>query len=115
MSRINARLAAEMGRTVIEVLPRCDDWTSVHVASTNLLITAIALGSIFVASDFCRREEYVDSSINFTVDIFTATPKLKKWSPGLRPIEQYFILELKRVAEHRRNVKELLDPVITER
>lgn len=55
------------------------------------------------------------SSIHYTVDLFTAIPKLKQWSKWLRPIGQYYVPELKRVAAHRKTAEEFLRPVIKER
>jgi cytochrome P450 len=100
---------------VNEILPGCEDWTEINLYSKILPIVAIVSGAIFLGPDLCRREEYVHSSINYTVDLFTAIPKLKLWNPWLRPIGKYWVKELKSVEEHRSKAKEFLRPVIAER
>jgi cytochrome P450 len=78
-------------------------------------MVAIISGNIFLGPELCRREEWVNSSITYTVDLFTAIGKLKQWKPWTRPIGQYFIPELKSVHEHRKKAREFLAPIIKER
>jgi cytochrome P450 len=80
-----------------------------------LRIVAIVSGSIFLGPELCRREEYVHSSITYTVDLFGAVGKLKQWKKWLRPIGQYFVPQLRSVAEHRKKARNFLAPVIKKR
>ncbi len=93
----------------------CEDWTP-HVVYTKLLrVVAIISGTIFLGPDLCRREEYLHASINFTVALFTAISKLKRWPSWTRWIGQYFVPELRLVFEHRKKARQFLAPVIKER
>lgn len=85
------------------------------VYSKLLRIVAIVSGNIFLGPELCRREEWVNSAITYTVDMFTGIGKLKQWSPWTRFIGQYYVPELKSVSEHRRKCREFLAPVIAER
>ncbi|KAI0129663.1 ent-kaurene oxidase [Xylariales sp. AK1849] len=115
LSRITPRLAAEVTRTVDEVLGPCEEWTAVAIYQKLLHMVAIISGHIFLGPELCRREEYLHASINYTVDLFIAVRKLKEWNPWLRAIGQYFTPELKKVAEHRRKAKDFLLPIIRDR
>ncbi|KAF7540178.1 hypothetical protein G7054_g1529 [Neopestalotiopsis clavispora] len=115
LNRINGRLTEEAARAVSEELGPCEDWTAENVYSKLLRIVAIVSGNIFLGPELCRREEWVNSAITYTVDLFTAIGKLKQWSPWTRFIGQYYIPELKSVDKHRRKCREFLAPVIAER
>ena len=112
---MNARLSEEVDRSVKSEMPQCDDWTSVVITEKLLRIVAIVSGHIFLGPDLCRREEYIDASINFTVNVFTAIRALKRWPRIVRPIIQYFIPELRRLRAHREKSKQFLIPIIQER
>ncbi|KAI0168346.1 ent-kaurene oxidase [Pestalotiopsis sp. NC0098] len=115
LNRINGRLTEEAARAVSEEIGPCEDWTAEVVYSKLLRIVAIVSGNIFLGPELCRREEWVNSAITYTVDMFTAIGKLKQWSPWTRFIGQYYVPELKSVSEHRRKCREFLAPVIAER
>ncbi|ORY59096.1 ent-kaurene oxidase [Pseudomassariella vexata] len=117
LNRINPQLAAEAAFSVINELPPCDcdDWTPVVIYEKLLRIVAIVSGRIFLGPELCREEAWLHHAIHFTVDVFRAITKLKQWHPLLRPIGQYFIPELRGVAEHRRKAQEFLKPVILQR
>ncbi|KAI0128888.1 ent-kaurene oxidase [Xylariales sp. AK1849] len=115
LNKINSQLAKEVEETVVGLLGPCEDWTSAVVYEKLAQIVAIASGNVFLGPELCRRPEYVTSSITYTIDLFTAISKLKQWNKWLRPIGQFFIPELKSVAEHRRKAREFLAPVIKER
>ncbi|ORY61450.1 ent-kaurene oxidase [Pseudomassariella vexata] len=115
LNRINPRLAQEAERTVDSALGPCEDWTEAVIYEKLLRVVAIVSGRIFLGPDLCRREEYLNSSINYTVDLFRGVRKLKLWNDWLRPIGQYFTPELHTISEHRRKAKEFLQPIIRER
>jgi hypothetical protein len=102
-------------RTVDAEIGQCEDWTSTAIYQKLLQIVAIVSGHIFLGPELCRRKEYLHASINFTVDVFAAVRQLKKWNMMLRPIVQYFIPELRTLAQHRQNATTFLQPIVKER
>ena len=62
-----------------------------------LRIVAIVSGHIFLGPELCRREEYIHTSINYTLDLFGAIRAFKKWPKMIRFIARYFNPRLKRV------------------
>ncbi|KAK6215491.1 ent-kaurene oxidase [Colletotrichum tabaci] len=115
LARMNLRLAEEVSRTVDETIGACEDWTSQLMYRQLLRIVAIASGNTFLGPELCRRDEYVRSSISYTVDVFKAIAQIKKWPKYLRFVGRYFTPELKTIAVHRRNAEEFLLPVIRQR
>ncbi|KAK6197790.1 hypothetical protein LQW54_010562 [Pestalotiopsis sp. IQ-011] len=113
--RLNPRLGEEVARTVDEVLGPCEDWTPVAIHKKFLRIVAIVSGQIFLGSDLCREEEYLDAAINYTVDVFAAVRALKSWHHLMRPLAQFLIPEIKTLHAHKKKARNFLLPVIRER
>ncbi|KAK0630464.1 ent-kaurene oxidase [Bombardia bombarda] len=115
LPRINLRISKEVDRCMETELPPCDDWTPVVINQALLRIVAIVSGSIFIGPEHCRKEEYLYSSINFTVDVFSAVRALKRWPRFLRPIMQYFTPQLRAIERHKTQARSFLEPIIKER
>ena len=114
-ARLNVRLSEEVERTVKAELPQSEDWAAVTIHQKLLRIIAVVSGNAFLGPDLCRREEYLHASIRYAVDVFSAVRALKKWPKILRPIGQYFIPQLSRLADHRKKAREFYLPVIRDR
>ena len=114
-AKLNTRLSEEVERTVKTELPQSEDWAAVKIHQKLLRIIAVVSGNAFLGPELCRREEYLHASIQYAVDVFSAVRALKKWPKILRPIGQYFIPQLSRLADHRKRAREFYLPVIRDR
>lgn len=72
-------------------------------------------GRIFLGPELCRNEEYIHFAVNYTIDMFTAIGKLKKWPWWAKPVGQFFIPELTKISEHRKVAQKIFRPIIRER
>ncbi|KAI1248628.1 hypothetical protein MGN70_009828 [Eutypa lata] len=115
LPKVNQMLTTEVARTVPEELGPCTEWIEVTISQKLLRIVAIVSGQIFIGSELCRSPEYLHASIRFTLDLFAAAARLKRWPFFLRPIVRYFVSELGNVQEHRRAAHEFLVPVLRQR
>ncbi|KAL7621684.1 hypothetical protein AAE478_009011 [Parahypoxylon ruwenzoriense] len=115
LPKVNQLLTLEVARTVPEELGPCTEWTEVNINQKLLRIVAIVSGHIFIGPELCRSPEYLHASIRFTVDLFTAAARLKRWPRLLRGLVKYFVSELDDVQEHRRAAHEFLKPVLRQR
>lgn len=115
LPKVNQMLTTEVARTVPEELGPCTEWTEVTISQKLLRIVAIVSGQIFIGSELCRSPGCLHASIRFTLDLFAAAARLKRWPFLLRPIVRYFVSELGNVQEHRRAAHEFLVPVLRQR
>ena len=115
IAMINARLCEEVQRSVQAELPQSRDWNAVVINEKLLRIVAMVSGNAFLGPDLCRRDEYLHASIRYAVDVNMAVRGLKRWPRLLRPLGQYFVPQLSRIAEHKRRAKAFFEPVIRER
>ncbi|KAI1338803.1 ent-kaurene oxidase [Xylariaceae sp. FL0016] len=113
--RINPRLSAETAQTIKDLMPPCEDWTSVTVYPTVLQMVAIISGAIFIGPDLCRSPDYLQASMNFTLQFIEAVSKLKQWSPWTRWFGRYFTPAVDNLFAARKKAHEFLAPVIAKR
>ena len=115
LAKINASLADAVSHTVFEEIGPCENWTEINISQKLLKIVAIVSGHVFVGPDICRRDQYLHSSVDFTVDLFIAIGALKRWPESVRFIGKYWVPQIKKVNDHRRRVHEFLVPILRER
>ena len=83
-------------------------------AKTVRIIATIA-GRMTAGPELNRNEEYVDLSVNYTIDLFQAAQAIKACHPLLRPIFQFYYPEIRRMKQHYQNVERLVIPVLKAR
>ena len=72
-------------------------------------------GRAFVGPSLNRNEQWMDTTINFAVHVFTACVKLQFIPEWARPVGQYFVSELRQIRKDISTAKELLKPILEER
>ena len=114
---INTTLAIlqdEIQYAVEEGIGNCPDWAPVKVFEKLLRIVALASGRIFVGRPLCRDEEWIDLTINYTVDSANAVKEVQQIPMFLRPIVVPFISSIRKAAEYRQKVAGKLKPQLNE-
>ncbi|KAI0386387.1 cytochrome P450 [Hypomontagnella monticulosa] len=115
LGRINSTLAEEVERTIHGELPLCNDFTPVVIHQAMLRIIAIVSGSIFIGTEYCRAEEYLNASIGYTISFIHAATGIRKWHPWMRWIGRYFTPEITVLYEERKKARKFLEPIIKQR
>lgn len=72
-------------------------------------------GRVFVGPDLCRHKEYLDSAINYTMDVINLQQAIKQINPWLRPIRAPRLPEYSRLRRREKLAEELLQPIIDAR
>ena len=106
---------SEVEKCMDTEFPPCKDWTPVNVHRTFLRVVAIVSGHVFIGPDLCRREEYIDAAINYTIIVFTAVAGLKYWPKPIRWMGTWFNPTIKALWRYRDKALDFLVPVIEER
>ncbi|KAF2131134.1 cytochrome P450 monooxygenase-like protein [Dothidotthia symphoricarpi CBS 119687] len=115
LARLNAIVATQVDATVEEYMPPCDDWSEVYIYKTLVDVVAKVTGRVFVGEELGKDPEYLDSAINYTMDVMNATDAIKKIRPLLRPVLAPRIKEVRRLDERRKSAEAYLRPIIEER
>lgn len=93
----------------------CVDWTPIAVYGRILRIVALISGRVFVGAPLCRDEEWINMSINYTVDSVKASYTLWTYKPWQRPFVAPIIKEPRRIRKHYADAERLLSPFIQDR
>ena len=65
--------------------------------------------------DLCRHKDYLDSAINYTMDVIAVRQEVKKIKPWLRPLLAPRLKEYKRLRQREDDAEKLLAPIIEAR
>ncbi|ERT02313.1 cytochrome P450 [Sporothrix schenckii 1099-18] len=115
LARLVPQLRKEIEYVVATEFPECNDWTPVKVHPFGLRAIARLSGRAFVGTSINRKEEWMDTSINFAMHVFMAVVKLQFIPAWLRPIGQFFVSDLRRIRDDIARAKAMLQPIMEER
>lgn len=92
------------------------DFTPVEVYSCLKRIAAILTGRVFVGAPMNRNEKWIETSMDFTHDVYVGGSKLRKWHYLLRPIVARFLIpEIRKVWKQQDIARHFLVPIMEER
>lgn len=91
------------------------DWTSLDLYPTTLRIIARVSARIFVGFPLCRDEDWLKTSIRFTIDVFNTAFEIRSVPWFFRPFKAYFHQAAISVKSHRKLAKARLAPIIEAR
>ncbi|OKP10855.1 Ent-kaurene oxidase [Penicillium subrubescens] len=88
------------------------DWKQIVMAPAAHRIATRVANRLLVGAPLCRNEEYLQTSIKYTVDVFGGADRLRAWPDFLKPMVTYFITNVK---ERQRVARKHLLPYIKNR
>lgn len=91
---------------------RCQDWTAINVQAKLLRIVALVSGRVFVGLPLSRDEEWMTSTINYTVDVGNCLRVMDSYHYLLRPIVAPFLPELRKLLYYRKRAGIMLAPTV---
>ncbi|KAF4627737.1 hypothetical protein G7Y89_g10414 [Cudoniella acicularis] len=112
ISSVMDALQDEIKYSMDKEMGPCTEWTSIVLYSKLARIVALLSGRVFVGLPLSRQEEWLDSTIDFTVDAVQAAEAIRKWNPILRPFIAKFLPEIRRVNAHKKRGSKLLAPLL---
>lgn len=91
------------------------DWTPCtfghHAAPMIARLSALA----FLGPKFCRNPDWIDVSVNYTLDVFNAARVLNLWNPIFRPVVVWFLPQTRKLRTHLRKARSIIEPEMAER
>lgn len=95
-------------------LPIGDYWVEVNINQKLLRIVAMVSGRVFIGPELCREEEYIDASINYTVDVMTAVRDIGSLN-WFRHLRAPYLPSVKRIDQWIAQALGFLKPVVAAR
>ncbi|KAK1753823.1 putative cytochrome P450 E-class, group IV [Echria macrotheca] len=115
LPRLSPALSDEVRLSFLSELPPCEGWTPIRINQKLLRIVAMVSGRIFIGSELCRDEEYLDAAISYTIELTQARGAVDKLAPWKRPFLASRLPEVRRVAERFKQADAFLRPVVEAR
>ncbi|GKT86392.1 LOW QUALITY PROTEIN: cytochrome P450 [Colletotrichum tofieldiae] len=92
-------------------LPQSADWSEVNINAKLLRIIAMVSGRVFIGSDLCRDERYIDASINYTIDLVTAVHVIALVPSFLRPVVASWLPTTKKLYKRIAEAEAVFRPI----
>jgi cytochrome P450 len=113
--RLNPAIHDEVQEALALELPSSAAWTEVDIHHALLRVVAMVSGRVFIGAELCRNEKYLDSAINYTMDVMAAQRAVQSVRPWLRPFLANKLPQVKKLDERIKEAQEFLRPVIDSR
>ncbi|KAK2753207.1 ent-kaurene oxidase [Colletotrichum kahawae] len=115
LARLSTAIAAEVTHAIDTELPPCKDWTEVPINNKLFRIVAMASERVFVGPELCRNEAYLDTAINYTVDMVNAVLGVMSLPAWRRRFSSRRLPEVKKLFQRFEEAEDFLGPVVTAR
>ena len=96
-------------------MPATNEWTEVNINSKLLAVVAKASGRVFIGSEHCRNEVYLDFAVNYTLELMQAVRAVSDIPWWQRPFKARFIPEVKQLKERIAQADAFLRPIVSDR
>lgn len=95
-------------------LPIGADWTEININQKLLRIVAKVSGRIFIGPELCHAEDYIDASINYTVEVMNAVREINSLN-WFRDLRAPYLPSVRRLDRRVEQALNFLQPVVQER
>lgn len=70
---------------------------------------------VFLGQKICRDKEWINVSVNYTIDAFTAARELRMWPSVLRPLVHWFLPSAQKLRQHLRVARSIVNQEVEHR
>ncbi|OOF99129.1 hypothetical protein ASPCADRAFT_513213 [Aspergillus carbonarius ITEM 5010] len=91
LGQLTTPLSRETAAVLEEKLPESKEWVSFAFAQEIPNIVARLSALVFLGEKICRNKQWLDVSVNYTIDAFFAARDLRLWPSVLRPLVHWVL------------------------
>ncbi|KAH8896020.1 cytochrome P450 [Thozetella sp. PMI_491] len=89
-----------------------EDWTPVKLYKTMLNMVALLSARVFVGFPLSRDEEWLNMTIEYTMQMVAVQTRSKGWNPLLRPLIAPFLPEVRKAASMLDKARKYVEPLV---
>lgn len=115
LARLVPQLKGELAHLVATEFPSCEEWTPIKLQPFILRAVARMSGHAFVGPTLNRDEEWMDTSVNYAINVFLAAVQLQFFPDWMRPLAQHLIPHMRRIDRDIARAKRLIGPIVEQR
>ncbi|EIT73590.1 hypothetical protein Ao3042_10466 [Aspergillus oryzae 3.042] len=115
LSRLNPIIYREVENALEDEIPQCEDWAPVFIYQKLVNTVAKVSGRIFLGAELSPNKDYLDTAINYTIELGNAVQAVKKMKPWLRPFLAWKLPEVQQLNKREEMAIRFLEPIIQAR
>ncbi|KAK2595837.1 hypothetical protein N8I77_013630 [Diaporthe amygdali] len=115
LSKLTEPLSSETAFAVKYIFGDNPEWHDVQIKDCLLQLIARISSRVFLGEQLCRNDEWLDITINYSVDLFTAAKELGIWPKPLRPIVHWFLPSVRKLRSEIADAREIITPLVVNR
>ncbi|KAL1982503.1 hypothetical protein VTN96DRAFT_1228 [Rasamsonia emersonii] len=115
LGQVTLPLSKETAALLRETFPYSEEWKPYVFAQTAPYMVARLSSLVFLGDKICRDKEWLDVSVNYALDAFSAVRALRLWPSILRPFVQWFLPETRRAQKHLTVARRIIQREIEQR
>ncbi|KAI9146868.1 Cytochrome P450 monooxygenase ATR2 [Paramyrothecium foliicola] len=113
--RLNPTIDEEVREALALEMPSSSDWVELDIHKALVRVVAMASGRVFIGPELCRNEQYLDSAINYTIEVMTAQKVVQYLRPWMRPFVASRLPYIKKLDQRIKEVEDFMKPVLEKR
>ncbi|OJJ55238.1 hypothetical protein ASPSYDRAFT_71738 [Aspergillus sydowii CBS 593.65] len=112
---ITEALAQETAAALQTLCGQPEEWT--HIQHKDMLRQLVAQVSarIFIGPELSSNKDWLDVSVNYATQAFSAAEALRRWHPALRPVVHWILPECRKLRSELTRARQILAPVVRKR
>ncbi|KAI1855451.1 hypothetical protein JX266_000316 [Neoarthrinium moseri] len=115
LSQVMEPLSAETTHALAMNIGDSQDWHEITLKPTILDVIARISSRVFLGTQLCRSEDWLQITKAYTINLFVAAGKLRMYPRPLRRFIHWFVPECKKLRGQFGEARRVIDPVIAAR
>ncbi|KAK1658301.1 cytochrome P450 [Colletotrichum godetiae] len=115
LAKVTEPLAEETSLALLNIFTANKEWHSIPMRATLLHFVARISSRVFLGTELCRNEAWLEITKNYTLNGFTAGDRLREYPSFLRPIVHWFLPGCQEARRQIKTAAKIIQPIIDER
>ncbi|WQF76631.1 Putative cytochrome P450 [Colletotrichum destructivum] len=115
LAKVTEPLAGETSLALKHIFTENKYWHAIHMRPTVLQLIARVSSRVFLGTELCRNEAWLDITKNYTLDGFTAADRLREYPLFLRAFVHWFLPVCQSARRRVRDAATIIQPIIDKR
>lgn len=115
LARITEPLSNEATAALKDIFTDNSEWHEANLKDLNLALVSRLSSRIFLGEELCRNDEWLNITVNYTVDVLKAAERLRKIPGSLRRFVHWFLPEAQKCRDEVKRAGRVIRPVLEKR
>ncbi|KAK7751955.1 hypothetical protein SLS62_006098 [Diatrype stigma] len=115
LNLVTGDLVEETAASLRDIFGDSAEWRTFTIREAIADVVARLSSRVFLGTELCRNERWLDIAKSYTVDSFTAAYLMRASPPFLRPLTYWLLPQTRRLRRAVRDAREMIEPVVERR